>query len=73
VLKPEGRFLVVDFAHAQDKSGVLAHFHRHGHVDPRQILSLLEDEGLRSVESGPVGISSLQYVLATVVAPAPAR
>lgn len=70
VLTPDGRLLIVDFAHAQDKSGVLAHFHRHGHVDPRQIVSLIEDEGLRSIESGPVGISSLQYVLATVVAPA---
>jgi ubiquinone/menaquinone biosynthesis C-methylase UbiE len=68
VLKPEGRLLVVDFAHAQDKRGVLAHFHRHGHVDPRQIVSLLEEGGLRSVENGPVGISSLQYVLATVEA-----
>ena len=68
VLKPDGRLLVVDFAHAQDKRGVLAHFHRHGHVDPRQIVSLLEEGGLRSVESGPVGISSLQYVLATIEA-----
>jgi ubiquinone/menaquinone biosynthesis C-methylase UbiE len=67
VLKPEGRLLVVDFAQAQDKRGVLAHFHRHGHVDPRQIVSLLEEGGLRSVENGPVGISSLQYVLATLV------
>ena len=67
VLTPEGRVLIVDFAHAQDKTGVLAHFHRHGHVDPRQIVSLLEEEGLSSVESGPVGISSLQYVLATIV------
>lgn len=67
-LKPEGRLLVVDFAHAQDKRGVLSHFHRHGHVDPRQIVSLLEEGGLRSVENGPVGISSLQFVLATVEA-----
>jgi len=67
VLEPEGRLLIVDFAHAQDRTGVLAHFHRHGHVDPRQIVSLLEDEGLRFLESGPVGISSLQYVLATIV------
>jgi ubiquinone/menaquinone biosynthesis C-methylase UbiE len=73
VLTPEGRFLVVDFAHAQPKRGVLAHFHRHGHVDPRQIVSLLEEEGLRSVASGPVGISSLQYVLATAVARESAR
>src|ERR687892_379589 len=64
VLKPHGRVLVVDFAHAQSKSGLLAHFHRHGHVDPREIIALLEEAGFRCVESGPVGISSLQFVLA---------
>ncbi len=66
VLKPTGRVLIVDFAHAQEKTGLLAHVHRHGHVDPRQIVSLLEDGGVRSIESGPVGVSSLQYVLAAV-------
>jgi ubiquinone/menaquinone biosynthesis C-methylase UbiE len=64
VLKPQGRVLVVDFGVAQRKSGFLAHFHRHGHVDPREIITLLDEAGLRSVESGPVGISSLQFVLA---------
>lgn len=37
-------------------------FSRHGHVDPREIVSLLEDAGLRCIDSGPVGISSLHYV-----------
>src|SRR5918992_5686450 len=64
VLKPQGRVLVVDFAHAQSKSGLLAHFHCHGHVDPREIVALLDEAGFRCVESGPVGISSLQFVLA---------
>jgi ubiquinone/menaquinone biosynthesis C-methylase UbiE len=64
VLKPQGRVLVVDFAHAQSKSGFLAHFHRHGHVDPRDVVALLGDAGFRCVESGPVGISSLHFVLA---------
>ncbi|MGH9387825.1 MAG: class I SAM-dependent methyltransferase [Vicinamibacterales bacterium] len=64
VLKPQGRVLVVDFAQAQSKSGLLAHFHRHGHVDPREIIALLDETGFRCVESGPVGISSLQFVLA---------
>jgi ubiquinone/menaquinone biosynthesis C-methylase UbiE len=68
VLKPEGRALVVDFGQAQNKTGFLAHFHRRGHVDPREIVSLLDEAGLRSVDSGPVGISSLQYVLARVPA-----
>ena len=66
VLRPTGRVLIVDFANAQEKTGLLAHVHRHGHVDPRQIVSLLEEGGLHAVESGRVGISSLHFVLATV-------
>jgi ubiquinone/menaquinone biosynthesis C-methylase UbiE len=66
VLKPKGRVLIVDFATAQEKTGFLAHVHRHGHVDPRQIVTLLEDGGFHAVEDGRVGISSLQYVLATL-------
>lgn len=68
VLKPGGRVLVVDFAQTQDKGSFLAHFHRHGHVDPRDIVSLLHEADLRDVDSGAVGISSLQYVLAVVPA-----
>ena len=65
VLKPDGRVLAVDFGGPQRKSGLLAHFHRHGHVDPREIIALLDEAGFRCVESGPVGISSLQFVLAS--------
>jgi ubiquinone/menaquinone biosynthesis C-methylase UbiE len=64
VLKPQGRVLVVDFSRPQAKSGFLAHFHRYGHVDPEEIVAPLAEAGLRRVESGPVGISSLQFVLA---------
>ena len=67
VLKPTGRLLIVDFAAAQEKTGLLAHVHRHGHVDPRQIVSLLEEGGFHPIESGRVGISSLQFVLAKVM------
>lgn len=66
VLKPDGRLLVVDFGAPQRRSGFLAHFHRHGHVDPREIIRLLDERGLRPVESGPVGISSLQFVLSVL-------
>jgi ubiquinone/menaquinone biosynthesis C-methylase UbiE len=66
VLKPGGRALVVDFAQAQDRRSFLAHFHRHGHVGPRDVASLLNDAGLLIVDSGAVGVSSLQYVLAVV-------
>jgi ubiquinone/menaquinone biosynthesis C-methylase UbiE len=68
VLKPTGRILIVDFAEAQEKSGLAAHFHRRGHVDPREIVSVLEEAGFRTAQSGPVGFSSLQYVLAFVSA-----
>jgi ubiquinone/menaquinone biosynthesis C-methylase UbiE len=68
VLKPQGRVLVVDFAHAQPKSGFLAHFHRHGHVDPHDVVALLEEAELRCVESGSVGISSLHFVRAVAAA-----
>jgi ubiquinone/menaquinone biosynthesis C-methylase UbiE len=64
VLKPRGRVLVVDFGAPQPRSGLIAHLHRHGHVEPREIITLLDDVGLRSIESGPVGISSLNFVLA---------
>jgi len=66
VLKAGGRALVVDFAQALDKGSFLGHFHRHGHVDPRDMASLLDEAGLRAVDSGAVGISSLQYVLGVV-------
>jgi ubiquinone/menaquinone biosynthesis C-methylase UbiE len=64
VLKPQGRVLAIDFASGQRQSGFLRHFHRHGHVDPAEIIALLEDVGLHCVESGPVGISSLHFVRA---------
>jgi ubiquinone/menaquinone biosynthesis C-methylase UbiE len=64
VLKPQGRVLVVDFAQPQDSQSFLAHIHRHGHVTPREIVSVLEAAGLECVETGAAGLSSLQYVLA---------
>jgi ubiquinone/menaquinone biosynthesis C-methylase UbiE len=64
VLRPGGRVLVVDFAHAQNEKSFLARFHRHGHVDSLEVVSLLEKAGFRLIDSGAVGISSLQYVLA---------
>jgi hypothetical protein len=54
-------FLVLAVAYALSDAGIsfLAHFHRHGHVDPRAIVSLLDEAGLRCVDSGAVSISSL--------------
>lgn len=70
VLKPGGRLLVVDFADAAGtRRGLLARFHRHGHVDPRDLAVLVNDAGLAVVESGAVGVSDLQFVLAAVPRP----
>ncbi|MBI3439911.1 MAG: class I SAM-dependent methyltransferase [Proteobacteria bacterium] len=66
VLAPGGRLLVVDFAiAAQGQKGVLAHFHRHGHVKPEALTELLSNAGFSIAESGPVGVSDLHFVLAT--------
>lgn len=65
VLKPGGRALAVDFATpARARKGLLARFHRHGHMALRDIVALLSEAGLRVAESGPVGVSDLQFVLA---------
>ena len=65
VLKPGGRLLVVDFAGASpDGHGPLVHFHRHGHVEPRALIELVTGAGLLVVDSGPVGMWKLHYVLA---------
>jgi SAM-dependent methyltransferase len=67
VLKPGGRVLAVDFATpARERRGLLAHLHRHGHLAPRDLVELLREAGLKVVESGSVGVSDLQFVVATV-------
>jgi ubiquinone/menaquinone biosynthesis C-methylase UbiE len=66
VLKPDGRVLAVDFEGFSDqKRSFLSHFHRpHGHVRVQDIVTLLEEAGLRTIESGPVGIRDMYFVLA---------
>jgi ubiquinone/menaquinone biosynthesis C-methylase UbiE len=65
VLKPGGRVLAVDFGGvAVERKGLFAHFHRHGHVNLRDIIAILTEAGLNIVESGAVGIRDLQFVLA---------
>jgi ubiquinone/menaquinone biosynthesis C-methylase UbiE len=70
VLKPGGRVLAVDFGGRQHK-GVLAHFHRHGHVDVQKIRELLATAGLTVVNSGSVGMNDLHFVLAEAPRKAP--
>jgi hypothetical protein len=62
VLKPGGRVLVVDFGRPA-RRGLVGHFHRHGHVAVEEIASVLVAAGLTTVESGPVGMSHLHFVL----------
>jgi ubiquinone/menaquinone biosynthesis C-methylase UbiE len=67
VLKPGGRVLAVDFGGSErEKKGFLTHFHSHGHVNLRDIMAMLNEAGLHIVESGAVGISNLQFALATL-------
>lgn len=65
VLKPRGRLLVVDFGRPQGRHGILAHFHRHGHVDFAEVMAMLTDAGFSVTEDGLVGFGSLQFVLAS--------
>jgi len=70
VLKPGGRVLAVDFGGRQH-GGMLAHFHRHGHVDIQQIMELLGKAGLTVINSGSVGMIELRFVLAEAPREAP--
>jgi ubiquinone/menaquinone biosynthesis C-methylase UbiE len=65
VLKPGGRVLAVDFARpAEGRRGLLDHFHHHGYVNLHDLVALLTDAGLNTVETGAVGIGDLLFVLA---------
>lgn len=66
VLKPGGRVLAVDFGKPSATGGsFLGHLHRHGRLGADRIAALLRDAGLEVLDSGPVGVLDLDYVLAT--------
>lgn len=66
VLRPGGRVLVVDFEKpANKRGGLIARFHRHGHVPLRDIIDLLGRSGLRATELGSTGVSDVRFALAT--------
>ena len=70
VLRPGGRVLAVDFgAPASGRKGLLARFHRHGGLPPRDIVQLLSEAGLRPLETGALRVSDLQFVLAAAPSP----
>ena len=58
--------LAVDFeGFSKQKRTFLSHFHRpHGYVSRSDIIALLSEVGLNTIESGAVGIRDLQFVLA---------
>jgi ubiquinone/menaquinone biosynthesis C-methylase UbiE len=62
VLRPGGRLLVVDFVR-RSGTGLHTHFHRHGRVDPRDLMALVAEAGMNVVDSGPIGQWELQFVL----------
>jgi ubiquinone/menaquinone biosynthesis C-methylase UbiE len=64
VLKPGGRVFVADFGKPQNRRGLLAHFHRHGHVAMADIETMLANLGFATIRRGPVGLRELQFVLA---------
>jgi ubiquinone/menaquinone biosynthesis C-methylase UbiE len=64
VLRPGGRFLVVDFTQSTRSSGLGLH-RGHGKTDPEEIVACLSGAGLRVVASGPVGAKSLFFALAS--------
>src|SRR5262249_50187007 len=63
VLRPGGRLVAVDFTRAPH-GGLLAHFHRHGHVNIQDVVELLGQAGLTTVRTGPLGVNHLHFVLA---------
>lgn len=72
VLKPGGRALVVEFARSsQARGGLVRHLVRHGRVRPADINGLLSDAGMAVLESGPLGLLDLHYVLAATGEPRP--
>jgi ubiquinone/menaquinone biosynthesis C-methylase UbiE len=63
VLKVGGRVVAVDFGRTE-RRGLLAHFHRHGHVAIEDIVNLFVAAGLTATRTGPVGMNDLNFVVA---------
>jgi len=63
VLKVGGRVVAVDFGRTE-RRGLLAHFHRHGHVAIEDIVKLFVAAGLTTTGTGSVGMNDLNFVVA---------
>lgn len=64
VLKPGGRLLAIDFGTAPGTKGIVAHFHRHGHINLEEMAMIFREAGLNVREKGKVGIGDLEYLVA---------
>ncbi|HZP07122.1 MAG TPA: methyltransferase domain-containing protein [Terracidiphilus sp.] len=64
VLRPGGRFLAIDFGTAPGTKGIIAHFHRHGHINLEEMVRIFRDAGMNIGEQGRVGIGDLEYMVA---------
>jgi ubiquinone/menaquinone biosynthesis C-methylase UbiE len=69
VLKPGGRVLVIEFGWTRPKKKSFFGFfhHHHGLVESKEVVTVLNEAGLKVVESGAVGVRDLYFVLATAV------
>jgi len=68
VLKVGGRVVAVDFGRTE-RRGLLAHFHRHGHVAIEDMVNLFVAAGLTPTRTGPVGMNDLNFVVAEAPRP----
>ena len=57
--------LAIDFGISPGEKGIVAHFHRHGHINLAEMATIFSETGLNIAQSGPVGIGDMEYVLAT--------
>jgi ubiquinone/menaquinone biosynthesis C-methylase UbiE len=63
VLKVGGRVVAVDCGRTT-RRGLMAHFHRHGHVEVEDIVNLFVAAGLTATRTGPVGMNDLNFAVA---------
>lgn len=65
VLKPSGRLLLVDFGGPRrDRFSLIGHLSAHRKFDVFDLLPAIRGHGLLDVETGSLGCSDLQFVLA---------
>ena len=68
VPKVGGRVVAVDFGRTE-RRGLLAHFHRHGHMAIEDMVNLFVAAGLTPTRTGPVGMNDLNFVVAEAPRP----